>query len=866
MAITGASARLHTQDTSTLSLYDFEEVEGELDFLTRVVVLTFYPNISGQGPITLGEIAILGVSLPWQGVFTGEGRGAKLFELCKKIKKENNLLLPSSDTNPFDGSLSSDTASAPDGPGTSGNHVVDLLSGDYSISEPISQPLAAHTTHEATDLLHFLDQAIVEHNGAEGDQKSSLECSRSSEQGNHQYIRCLKSLAGTNLGRQLDFMEALKLEIERLQLNLSAAERDRALLSVGIDPASINPNCLLDESYMIKLWRYANSLALLGQASLEDRITAMIGLENFKDDKVDFWNIAGNGDKCYGGVCQIHFETNGPETHSTNSSLGAALKPNLVCSSCQRKVCKACSAGSGALLITNSNSRNYTGYGSGSSHGGSSQEGPADISTNRSTTLDQIICKKCCPDIVLDALMIDYIRVLISLRRSSRADNAAAVALNQVVGSPMRDYMPKGNQNVDVRHSLKLHRLLLKEEESLAEFPLASLLHSVPTAADSAPALSLLAPVYSGSPNLYWKAPSSATSVELVVVLGSLSDVSGVLLLVSPCGYSAADAPTVQIWASNKIHREERSSLGKWDVQSLISSSTEFFGPEKSGVEDKAPRHIKFTFRNPVRCRILWITLRLQRPGSHSVNLERDFNLLSLDENPFAQPNRRASFGGSAESDPCIHAKRILVIGTSVKKEIEVAPQGPEQMNLRKWLEIPPKLNRFRVAYEAERPMDNGLVLEQYLPPTSPLIAGFRLDAFAVIQPRVTHSPPSDAQIWDTSMLIEDRDISPPLLYMQVSAFQEPCDMVILGEYRLPQATAGTLMYFDFPRKIQTRRVCFKLLGDVASFIDDPSEQEDSGCRAYPIATGLSLLNRVKLYYYADPNELGKWATTMSAI
>lgn len=48
-------------------------------------------------------------------------------------------------------------------------------------------------------------------------------------------------------------MEAMKLEIERLQLNLSAAERDRALLSIGTDPASINPNVLLDESYMGRL-------------------------------------------------------------------------------------------------------------------------------------------------------------------------------------------------------------------------------------------------------------------------------------------------------------------------------------------------------------------------------------------------------------------------------------------------------------------------------------------------------------------------------------------------------------------------------------------------------------------------------------
>lgn len=57
MAITGAGARLHDQDTSSLSLlYDFEELEGELDFLTRVIAITFYPAVSGRSPITLGEV------------------------------------------------------------------------------------------------------------------------------------------------------------------------------------------------------------------------------------------------------------------------------------------------------------------------------------------------------------------------------------------------------------------------------------------------------------------------------------------------------------------------------------------------------------------------------------------------------------------------------------------------------------------------------------------------------------------------------------------------------------------------------------------------------------------------------------------
>lgn len=115
------------------------------------------------------------------------------------MQKENNLFLSSSDTNPFTGSLSNGVASAPNAPDTSEDHFVDLLSGDYSFSEPISQPVRAHTTHEAGDILDFLDQAIIEHNAAEGDQKSFSEYNKSSEQGNQQYIRCLKSLAGADL-------------------------------------------------------------------------------------------------------------------------------------------------------------------------------------------------------------------------------------------------------------------------------------------------------------------------------------------------------------------------------------------------------------------------------------------------------------------------------------------------------------------------------------------------------------------------------------------------------------------------------------------------------------------------------------------
>ncbi|KAH9782891.1 putative phosphoinositide phosphatase SAC9 [Citrus sinensis] len=576
--------------------------------------------------------------------------------------------------------------------------------------------------------------------------------------------KIIETHGGVNI---VNFMEAMKLEIERLQLNLSAAERDRALLSIGTDRASINPNVLLDESYMGRLCRVATTLALLGQTSLEDKIVGAIGLENSDDSVLDFWNITRIGESCSGGWWRVQ--------------------------------------GRGALLFSNYKSRDVTNYNGFSSQSGSSHGSQVDVPTSRSLTLDGVVCKHCCHEIVLDALMLDHVRVLISLRRSSRADNTAYNALNEVE-----------------------------------------------TAKDSAPILSLLAPLNSGSRHSYWRAPPSTTSVEFVIVLGSVSDVSGVILLVSPCGYlwltlrcalcllNLLLSPyfslsccfllllQVQIWASNKIHREERSSMGKWDVQSLITSSSDLYGPEKTASVEKLPRHVKFTFKNPVRCRIVWITLRLQRPGSASVNFGKDFSLLSLDEdeNPFAQVDRRASFGGAVENEPCIHAKRILVVGSPVKREGLTSSQSSEQLSIRNWLDRAPQMSRFKVPIEAKRLMDYDLVLEQYLPPASPLLAGFHLDAFSAIKPRVTHSPSSDSDIWDKSVtFLEDRYISQAVLYLQ------------------------------------SRRVSFKLLGDVTAFADEPSEQDDSGLRAPLVATGLSLSNRIKLYYYCDPYELGKWAS-----
>ena len=81
---------------------------------------------------------------------------------------------------------------------------------------------------------------------------------------------------------------------------------------------------------------------------------------------------------------------------------------------------------------------------------------------------------------------------------------------------------------------------------SLAEFPYGSLLYPVETAEGSEPSLSLLAPVDIGSAKSYWRAPPRATNLEFAIILATTSVVSGIAVLVNPCGYTTLDPPIVQ--------------------------------------------------------------------------------------------------------------------------------------------------------------------------------------------------------------------------------------------------------------------------------------------------------------------------------
>lgn len=269
-------------------------------------------------------------------------------------------------------------------------------------------------------------------------------------------------------------MQAMKLEIERLRLNLSAAERDKALLSISVDPTTIDPNRLLDEMDMVRLCNCAGNLAVLGQTAFEDRINASTGLNIGDSNLIDFWNINEFGDTCI-GKCEVRSEIQPRSSVSNISSDSSSLL--LECSQCGRKACKVCCAGMGASLLLSCQNKEMKSYNRVSSLSGSNHGGLSDQTCISYSNLDTgFICKSCCSKVVLRALYVDYVRVLSSLRRQARADSAACEAVAQVVG---RDLLRTPDSWQDQEIAMRKLKKLLDGEESLAEFPYASLLHEV---------------------------------------------------------------------------------------------------------------------------------------------------------------------------------------------------------------------------------------------------------------------------------------------------------------------------------------------------------------------------------------------------
>jgi hypothetical protein len=148
------------------------------------------------------QMEILGVSLPWKGVFTNEGHGKRLIELAKNSQKEINPILSSSDSNPFLGTSTNENVPPLVQQSASANLWVDLLTGEDTFSEPILQPERGNAVNEGSGVLDFLDQAVVEFRGAQDDHiHSSSQDLRPSDSSSQQYLTCLTSIAGPSVVR-----------------------------------------------------------------------------------------------------------------------------------------------------------------------------------------------------------------------------------------------------------------------------------------------------------------------------------------------------------------------------------------------------------------------------------------------------------------------------------------------------------------------------------------------------------------------------------------------------------------------------------------------------------------------------------------
>lgn len=714
-------------------------------------------------------------------------------------------------------------------------HGLDLLTGDVPIQ---SQPATFETStvndtpsltaSPSWDLL-FSDSSDPLHTFEDPLRKiDDMSTSRDSVTATNDYLDSVKALCGSNLAKRLEYLEAVELEIIRFGLGMSAADRDHMLLSIGKDPVSVDPNRLLPSSYSAQVSQTAAQLAAINQVAHEDEILSRIGLED-----LDLESFSEGKDDSYG--CEVHGKRRGDRLRTHTWATG--LVP---CRFCHRKACATCRVCEEEIALAGS----FTGL--------AGTTAPAFQTLN----WENCLCKKCCPQIILDALRLDYLKALGSERRKNRIKSAAARAIKEIHGDNLHSFWD--NNNPDFDKEMRQLETFLMGEKSIAEYPHASLLASVPAAETSESCLSLLASPFLGSRDSYYKAPSGVTSVMLTIVLSTPSAVSGLLLLVSPCGYSVNDIPSLEVWSGNWITETGRSFIGSWDLKTEVAAAPHLYGEQISGESGSRPlRALSLKFKKYEHCRILWLKLTLQNPSRAS--LDSKFELMSFGTSSIKQK----SHGGAVEP-PCIHARRIIVVGKHLQEPSDSEGPAPTSTKQawRTMLEQPVPSGRFKIQPDAEAYKESDRVVEQVFPATAPSIAGFRLDSLYTFKNTLKFIPGRFSTSASDSILdpLEGLLINPGSLFIQVSAVQEDRLRAHVGYFFLPITQAATPLYFDFRTPLQARELTFKLVGDVTAYSDERNEpQNDALIRDPPMASGLSLANKIKVYRYALVSEMGKW-------
>ncbi|OAE30181.1 hypothetical protein AXG93_4295s1360 [Marchantia polymorpha subsp. ruderalis] len=871
VAITGSGAG----EQAFSWLYDFEEQEGEIDFLTRLVEIKFYPATPGT-PMTLGQVEVLGASVLWPPVlrefdlslktvppnpkppqFSEQSRSMTLPNI-DLLSLESTTMTSSSFIDPSPMTRSYST------PNTAASQVFDLLTGEFIPEMPspeqgselstfkningMNNKESSHKGRNPEGWNPFVTDSPVTATNVMKNVQKAPKPSRSSSQADpvaEVYLDLLKALCGKVPGKSITFEEGMELEIARLHLGLSAAGRDRALVSIGRDPATIDPNRLITTGSMAQVKQAASQLATISEIDTEDRDLSSLGFEETISEPDEIMeNLHCLRIGCLSSMCGVAF-SNGNGTFRYFERLAKSSDFLGTCAMCKRRVCAACHAGKGSALL------HFNGPNPPGSVAGSGNSKPA----RGPTAVDAVVCKKCCVPFVRDVILLERVKSVLAARRRSRVNDACTTALQGLAGSLSTD--GKGGSRESVLE------ICPEGEVSLADFPQAGVISSVPSANESEPVHSLLVSRNEASTS-FWRAPSGIHIVELTVVLNSLSIVSSIMLMTKLGGYTVKDAPMVDLWGGTLADESARTYLGRFDVKAEIS--------KPRSPRSLPPDFLRYKLRHEVTCRIIWIKFSLPSssvssnsnlgPGPSAVMDLLSFDTAPAQDSSVTGPLSKTS-SDSSGSSVYIHAKRIMIIGQPIPEDLDTRFMTPnDRQSLRAFLDLPPKLSRLRVQVDMERTKSGGRVVEQLVNPQALNVAGFRLDAFAAVKNIAKYNPTwAEKSLVNRALggAVDELITNLPTLRIRISAIQETNQPVFVGDYLLPIAKGGTPLYFDFGHPIMARGLVFELLGNISALLDEESNQTDADGKDYPLPSSLSLVNRIRIYRYALGSELGKW-------
>eukprot|EP00850_Spirogloea_muscicola_P007483 SM000038S14296 [mRNA] locus=s38:174165:181898:+ [translate_table: standard] len=600
----------------------------------------------------------------------------------------------------------------------------------------------------------------------------------------------------------MSFSLALRLDAARLRLGLSSLEREQVLLKLGKDPHSLDPNHLLSTAQeLLQLHRAAAQLSRL--AGEEGQTVAdhgdLLGRCNREDCEVG----SGKGGR-HDPLADVD------DSEYVQARRGNSV-PLLTCETCKRMACGACVAGTaGTQLVERL-----------------AMVAPAShASTSKAHTVKSMLCWDCCPSLVRNALLLNQVRALEASRQACQLLDSAAAALSMLRNSGVWNRGPEGGLPG-----------VPKELVSLAEHPYGALLFAVPTADGYEPAQSLLWRPTLKSPAACWQAPAGALSVDLSIVLST----PGILFKLAFYLVPTAHAPyelAVNMWTGNNV--TERKLAGNWKF-----------------VNDQ--QHIVLDLESPIYCRI--VSLRIEVQTTQISQSPPLLDLLSMDDMPPPSP-----FSIQSGRPPTLTLRRIVLLGVPDFNEFAALAkkQGSATATYAALLETPPKLVRSRVQVEGERSRAGGRIIEMVIHPLVPEVAGFRLEALSCglstspgLAQAAVNKDAAEAEVLKHAL--SDFLLATGPLVVHVSAVQDSRGPLPLGEFAIPVIRPGTSLCFDFSSPTSARLIILEVTGDITGCPDESLlDHGDLGGREATVC-GLSLQNKVRLYRYVHPGELGKW-------